>query len=150
MHIGTMRNTMRTSAQYGIVSVPVTIFFQWVQNLQWNTWLNENSEQSQRKHANLWQLVYSRVIRNLLVSEFCPLLLSFVHCCKIPKVFNKINSIIDQLSLAVHFHFTHIKPLLCIPNLYTFSKQILYFSIFHSKAHTHTHMHTQEFLKTDH
>jgi hypothetical protein len=29
MHIGTMRNNMRTCAQYGIVGVPITIFFQW-------------------------------------------------------------------------------------------------------------------------
>jgi hypothetical protein len=28
MHIGTMRNTMSTCAQYGIVGVPITIFFQ--------------------------------------------------------------------------------------------------------------------------
>jgi hypothetical protein len=30
MHIGTMRNTMRTCAQYGIEGVPITIFFQWL------------------------------------------------------------------------------------------------------------------------
>jgi hypothetical protein len=28
MHIGTMRNSMSTCAQYGIVGVPITIFFQ--------------------------------------------------------------------------------------------------------------------------
>jgi hypothetical protein len=28
MHIGTMRNTMSTCAKYGIVGVPITIFFQ--------------------------------------------------------------------------------------------------------------------------
>jgi hypothetical protein len=29
MHIGTMRNSMSTCAQYGIVGVPITIFFQY-------------------------------------------------------------------------------------------------------------------------
>jgi hypothetical protein len=28
MHIGTMRNTMSTCAKYGILGVPITIFFQ--------------------------------------------------------------------------------------------------------------------------
>jgi hypothetical protein len=39
MHTGTMRNTMSTCAQYGIVGVPITIFFQCVLGQIW--WIED-------------------------------------------------------------------------------------------------------------
>jgi hypothetical protein len=49
MHIGTMRNTMRTYAQYAIEGVPITIFFQCKQR-------EREHEQLFKSHFASWSL----------------------------------------------------------------------------------------------